>query len=46
MMTLLHHFSGEGAFTRRIQEADLDFTLGSEAAKKAILKRYVGLPFE
>ena len=46
MTTLLHRFPEERAFGRRIQEADLDFTLGSEAAKKAIAEQYVGLPFE
>lgn len=46
MTSMLHHFPEEGGFHHRVQQADLDFTLGSEAAKKAIAEQYVGLPFE
>lgn len=44
MTTLLHRFPESGAFGHRIQEAELDYLAGSEAAQHALAENYVGLP--
>lgn len=44
MTTLLHRFPDRGEFDHRIQEAELDYLAGSEAAQHALAENYVGLP--
>jgi p-hydroxybenzoate 3-monooxygenase len=44
MTTLLHRFPDSGDFGYRIQEAELDYLAGSEAAQHAMAENYVGLP--
>jgi p-hydroxybenzoate 3-monooxygenase len=46
MTTLLHHFTEETPFERRIQKADLEYLVSSRAAMTALAENYVGLPFE
>jgi p-hydroxybenzoate 3-monooxygenase len=45
MTTLLHRFPESGGFGTRVQEAELDYLAGSEAAQHALAENYVGLPF-
>jgi p-hydroxybenzoate 3-monooxygenase len=45
MTSLLHRFPDADAFSSRIQQAELDFLVGSEAARKALAENYVGLPY-
>ncbi|MEJ2416626.1 MAG: 4-hydroxybenzoate 3-monooxygenase [Exilibacterium sp.] len=45
MTSMLHRFPGDD-FGSRIQMAELDYLLGSEAGKITIAENYVGLPFE
>jgi p-hydroxybenzoate 3-monooxygenase len=45
MTTLLHRFEDQGDFGRKIQEAELDYLEGSEAARTAMAENYTGLPF-
>jgi p-hydroxybenzoate 3-monooxygenase len=40
----MHRFSGSGDFDRRMQEAELDYLSGSEAAQRSFAENYVGLP--
>jgi p-hydroxybenzoate 3-monooxygenase len=44
LTTLMHRFAGSGEFDRRIQEAELDYLAGSEAAQRAFAENYTGLP--
>ncbi|HET6833373.1 MAG TPA: 4-hydroxybenzoate 3-monooxygenase [Acidimicrobiales bacterium] len=44
LTTLMHRFSGGGAFDRRIQEAELGYLSGSESAQRSFAENYVGLP--
>jgi p-hydroxybenzoate 3-monooxygenase len=44
LTTLMHHFPGSGDFDRRIQEAELDYLAGSEAAQRSFAENYTGLP--
>jgi p-hydroxybenzoate 3-monooxygenase len=44
MTTLLHRFPDQGEFGLRLQEAELDYLAGSEAACTAMAENYVGLP--
>jgi len=46
LTTLLHDFEGQGAFDRRMKQAELDYIFSSEAAQRSIAENYVGLPFE
>ncbi len=41
---LMHRFPEDGAFERRMQQAELDYVAQSEAAQMAIAENYVGLP--
>lgn len=41
---LMHRFPDDGAFGRRMQEAELDYIASSVAARTAIAENYVGLP--
>jgi p-hydroxybenzoate 3-monooxygenase len=44
LTTLMHRFLGSDDFDRRIQEAELDYVAGSEAAQRSFAENYVGLP--
>jgi p-hydroxybenzoate 3-monooxygenase len=44
LTTLMHRFAGTGDFDRRMQEAELDYLAGSEAAQRSFAENYVGLP--
>jgi p-hydroxybenzoate 3-monooxygenase len=46
MTTILHRFTEETPFERRIQKADLEYLMSSRAAQTALAENYVGLPFE
>jgi p-hydroxybenzoate 3-monooxygenase len=45
MTKLLHRFPEEGAFGRRMQDAELEYLAGSKAAQTALAENYVGLPY-
>ena len=45
MTTMLHRFPETGAFGQRIQEAELDYLVHSQAASAALAENYVGLPY-
>ena len=44
LTTLMHRFADGGEFDRRIQEAELDYLAGSEAAQRSFAENYTGLP--
>lgn len=44
--SLMHKFPDGGEFGQKIQEAEIDYTLGSRAAQTALAENYVGLPLE
>jgi p-hydroxybenzoate 3-monooxygenase len=44
LTTLMHTFPDSGEFERRIQEAELDYLAGSEAAQRSFAENYTGLP--
>ncbi|WP_425409857.1 4-hydroxybenzoate 3-monooxygenase [Hyphococcus sp.] len=41
---LMHRFSEDSSFDRRVQAAELDYIASSETARRAIAENYVGLP--
>ena len=41
---LMHKFPGTGEFDRKVQEAELDYLVHSNAASTALAENYVGLP--
>ncbi|MGH8034113.1 MAG: 4-hydroxybenzoate 3-monooxygenase, partial [Lysobacterales bacterium] len=41
---LMHRFTEDGPFERRMQVAELDYIASSEAARSSIAENYVGLP--
>jgi len=45
MTATLHRFPDTDAFGQRLQEAELDYLVHSEAAAKSLAENYVGLPF-
>jgi p-hydroxybenzoate 3-monooxygenase len=45
MTTILHRFPDTGDFGQRIQEAELDYLVHSQAASTALAENYVGLPY-
>jgi len=45
MTTMLHRFPEMGSFEQRMQQAELDYLIGSQAAMTALAENYVGLPF-
>ncbi|MBA1138887.1 4-hydroxybenzoate 3-monooxygenase [Mesorhizobium neociceri] len=45
MTTMLHRFPDMGDFGQRIQEAELDYLVHSQAASTALAENYVGLPY-
>lgn len=42
--SLMHQFPDGGAFGQKVQEAELDYLVGSQAASAALAENYVGLP--
>ncbi|QCT18256.1 4-hydroxybenzoate 3-monooxygenase [Jejubacter calystegiae] len=46
MTGLLHEFSGQSGFERRIQQAEREYYLTSRAGLTTIAENYVGLPYE
>ena len=44
MTSLLHRFPDADDFAHRIQQAELDYLVGSEAACRVLAENYVGLP--
>jgi p-hydroxybenzoate 3-monooxygenase len=45
MTSILHTFPERSGFDERIQQAELDYLLGSEAAQAVLSENYVGLPY-
>ena len=45
MTTTLHHFPEQGDFGQHMQEAEIAYLEGSEAAQAASAENYVGLPY-
>jgi p-hydroxybenzoate 3-monooxygenase len=45
MTSILHKFPDQGEFGQRIQEAELEYLVGSKAASTSLAENYVGLPF-
>lgn len=45
MTMMMHRFPDEGAFTAKIQDAELDYLVSSKAASTTFAENYVGLPF-
>jgi p-hydroxybenzoate 3-monooxygenase len=45
MTSMLHRFPDSEGFGARIQLAELDYLVGSEAARTSLSENYVGLPF-
>jgi len=46
MTSMLHRFPDTDAFGQRIQQAELDYLVGSPAARQSLAENYVGLPYE
>jgi p-hydroxybenzoate 3-monooxygenase len=44
--SLMHRFPEAGEFGRKMQHAELDYLVNSEAAMKAMAENYVGLPLD
>jgi p-hydroxybenzoate 3-monooxygenase len=42
--SLMHRFPDSGEFGQKVQEAELDYLIGSRAASTALAENYVGLP--
>lgn len=45
MTNTLHRFPDQGGFGQKIQHAELDYLVGSRAARTAMAENYVGLPY-
>ncbi|MFZ1815887.1 MAG: 4-hydroxybenzoate 3-monooxygenase [Rhizobiaceae bacterium] len=45
MTNILHRFPDGGDFGQRIQEAELDYLVGSQAARSSLAENYIGLPY-
>jgi len=43
---LMHQFPASGLFERRMQQAEFDYIVNSEAASRSIAENYVGLPLD
>ena len=41
---MLHNFPNEGEFNTKVQEAELDYIVHSEAGSTSLAENYVGLP--
>jgi len=46
MTSMLHKFPGVSPYDERVQFAELDYVVSSEAAARSLAENYVGLPFE
>src|SRR5471032_2297490 len=46
LTSLMHKFPEAGEFGHRMQQAELDYLVGSPAASTALAENYVGLPME
>jgi p-hydroxybenzoate 3-monooxygenase len=46
MTSMLHRFPDDDAFQQRMQRAQLDYTVSSQAAATSLAENYVGLPFD
>ena len=44
MTTMLHRFPEQSGFDQKVQEAELEYLVGSKAASTALAENYVGLP--
>ena len=44
MTSMLHNFPNEGEFNTKVQEAELDYIVHSEAGSTSLAENYVGLP--
>ena len=44
--SLMHKFPDTGTIGHKLQRAELDYLVGSEAASTAMAENYVGLPLE
>ena len=44
MTSILHTFPETDTFGRRIQRAEFDYLVGSEAASRSLAENYTGLP--
>lgn len=44
--SLMHKFPDTGEFGQKIQEAEIDYLLGSQAALTSLAENYIGLPYE
>ena len=42
----LHRFADSGGFDQKLQEAELDYLVHSEAGSRALAENYVGLPLD
>ena len=45
MTTMMHRFPEAGEFDRKIQEAELNYLVGSKAPATALAENYVGIPY-
>lgn len=45
MTSMMHRFPDQDPFSQKIQEAELDYVVHSEAASTALAENYVGLPY-
>ncbi|KIZ39843.1 MULTISPECIES: 4-hydroxybenzoate 3-monooxygenase [Rhodopseudomonas] len=45
MTSMLHRFPDSDGFSGRIQSAELDYLIGSQAATASLAENYVGLPY-
>lgn len=45
LTSLLHRFEEHTPFERHLQQTELEYLLGSEAARTSVAENYVGLPF-
>ncbi|MGP9811767.1 4-hydroxybenzoate 3-monooxygenase [Rhodopseudomonas sp. NSM] len=45
MTSMLHRFPDSDAFSQRIQTAELDYLISSQAATTSLAENYVGLPY-
>lgn len=46
MTSMLHRYSDDDPFEHRVQVAELDYLVHSEAARRTLAEQYVGLPYE
>lgn len=46
MTSMLHRYSGDDPFEHRVQVAELDYLVHSEAARRTLAEQYVGLSYD